>query len=47
MYFNQEVTSWYEGDWENNKINGWGMRRYVLTLKIQSLLTLYKHKKID
>ncbi|XP_060795716.1 radial spoke head 10 homolog B [Neoarius graeffei] len=28
MYYNQEATSWYEGDWENNRREGWGIRCY-------------------
>ncbi|KAI5623152.1 radial spoke head 10-like B, partial [Silurus asotus] len=28
MWFNQEATSWYKGDWKNNHREGWGIRRY-------------------
>ncbi|KAL2078190.1 hypothetical protein ACEWY4_025875 [Coilia grayii] len=28
IYYNQEVTSWYEGDWVNNIREGWGVRCY-------------------
>lgn len=31
MYYNEDETSWYKGDWENNQRQGWGMRWYVLT----------------
>ncbi|XP_029432614.1 radial spoke head 10 homolog B-like [Rhinatrema bivittatum] len=29
IYFNQEGTSWYEGDWVNNIRSGWGVRCYI------------------
>ncbi|XP_038395398.1 radial spoke head 10 homolog B isoform X5 [Canis lupus familiaris] len=28
IYYNQEGTSWYEGDWVHNIKNGWGIRCY-------------------
>ncbi|GAB5582681.1 radial spoke head 10 homolog B isoform X2 [Prionailurus iriomotensis] len=28
IYYNQEGTSWYEGDWVYNVKNGWGIRCY-------------------
>jgi hypothetical protein len=28
MVFNEEGTSFYEGDWLDNKKYGWGVRRY-------------------
>ncbi|XP_037400303.1 radial spoke head 10 homolog B isoform X2 [Pygocentrus nattereri] len=28
IYYSQGVASWYEGDWENNCREGWGMRCY-------------------
>ncbi|KAJ8363842.1 hypothetical protein SKAU_G00126730 [Synaphobranchus kaupii] len=28
IYYNPELTSWYEGDWVNNIREGWGMRCY-------------------
>ncbi|XP_066417348.1 radial spoke head 10 homolog B-like isoform X3 [Molothrus aeneus] len=28
IYFDQEQTSWYAGDWVNNVREGWGFRRY-------------------
>ncbi|GCC28060.1 hypothetical protein chiPu_0006486 [Chiloscyllium punctatum] len=28
VYFNQEGSSWYQGDWVNNVREGWGTRRY-------------------
>ncbi|XP_063076665.1 radial spoke head 10 homolog B [Engraulis encrasicolus] len=28
IYYNPEVTSWYEGDWVNNIKEGWGVRCY-------------------
>uniref|UniRef100_A0A8C6S1Q6 Radial spoke head 10 homolog B (Chlamydomonas) n=1 Tax=Nannospalax galili TaxID=1026970 RepID=A0A8C6S1Q6_NANGA len=28
IYYNQEGTSWYEGDWVYNIKTGWGVRRY-------------------
>ncbi|XP_052628614.1 radial spoke head 10 homolog B-like isoform X4 [Harpia harpyja] len=28
IYYDQEHTSWYSGDWVNNVKEGWGMRRY-------------------
>ncbi|XDV44656.1 hypothetical protein PO909_012905 [Leuciscus waleckii] len=28
MYYNQESTSWYKGDWVNNSREGWGKRCY-------------------
>ncbi|XP_048223501.1 radial spoke head 10 homolog B [Perognathus longimembris pacificus] len=28
VYYNQEGTSWYEGDWVHNVKKGWGIRRY-------------------
>ncbi|XP_058566328.1 radial spoke head 10 homolog B-like isoform X3 [Neofelis nebulosa] len=28
IYYNQEGTSWYEGDWAYNIRNGWGVRCY-------------------
>ncbi|XP_042542674.1 radial spoke head 10 homolog B-like [Dipodomys spectabilis] len=28
VYYNQEGTSWYEGDWVYNVKKGWGIRRY-------------------
>ncbi|XP_053413758.1 radial spoke head 10 homolog B [Nycticebus coucang] len=28
IYYNQEGTSWYEGDWEHNIRKGWGIRCY-------------------
>ncbi|NXA52244.1 R10B2 protein, partial [Nothocercus julius] len=28
IYYNQEHTSWYSGDWVNNSKEGWGIRRY-------------------
>ncbi|XP_023569114.1 radial spoke head 10 homolog B2 isoform X2 [Octodon degus] len=28
IYYNQEGTSWYKGDWENNVRKGWGTRCY-------------------
>ncbi|XP_056286419.1 radial spoke head 10 homolog B [Pseudoliparis swirei] len=28
VYFNQDKTSWYKGDWVKNDIEGWGVRRY-------------------
>uniref|UniRef100_A0A8C0BDZ2 R10B2 protein n=1 Tax=Buteo japonicus TaxID=224669 RepID=A0A8C0BDZ2_9AVES len=28
MYYDQEHTSWYSGDWVNNVKEGWGMRCY-------------------
>ncbi|XP_030067882.1 radial spoke head 10 homolog B [Microcaecilia unicolor] len=29
IYFNEEGTSWYEGDWVNNIRSGWGVRCYA------------------
>ncbi|XP_065779865.1 radial spoke head 10 homolog B isoform X4 [Muntiacus reevesi] len=28
IYYNQEGTSWYEGDWKHNIRDGWGIRCY-------------------
>ncbi|KPP65479.1 hypothetical protein Z043_116098 [Scleropages formosus] len=28
IYYNKEMTSWYEGDWVNNIKDGWGVRCY-------------------
>ncbi|XP_055507563.1 radial spoke head 10 homolog B isoform X4 [Leucoraja erinacea] len=28
IYYNEEGTSWYQGDWVNNVREGWGIRRY-------------------
>ncbi|XP_006889690.1 PREDICTED: radial spoke head 10 homolog B2 [Elephantulus edwardii] len=28
IYYNEDGTSWYEGDWENNIRKGWGIRCY-------------------
>ncbi|XP_036385455.1 radial spoke head 10 homolog B [Megalops cyprinoides] len=28
IYYNQELTSWYEGDWVDNIREGWGVRCY-------------------
>nr|XP_020471525.1 radial spoke head 10 homolog B2 isoform X2 [Monopterus albus] len=28
VYYNQDKTSWYKGDWVTNNIEGWGVRRY-------------------
>ncbi|XP_053813088.1 radial spoke head 10 homolog B-like isoform X2 [Vidua chalybeata] len=28
IYYDQEQTSWYSGDWVNNVREGWGFRRY-------------------
>ncbi|XP_055085792.1 radial spoke head 10 homolog B [Periophthalmus magnuspinnatus] len=28
IYYNQDKTSWYKGDWVMNKIKGYGVRRY-------------------
>ncbi|XP_064178998.1 radial spoke head 10 homolog B isoform X1 [Anguilla rostrata] len=28
IYYNPELTSWYEGDWVSNIREGWGVRRY-------------------
>ncbi|XP_078413788.1 radial spoke head 10 homolog B [Cetorhinus maximus] len=28
IYYNQEASSWYQGDWVNNVREGWGIRRY-------------------
>ncbi|XP_076615381.1 radial spoke head 10 homolog B [Chaetodon auriga] len=28
VYYNQEKTSWYKGDWMKNNREGWGVRRY-------------------
>ncbi|KAM6320492.1 radial spoke head 10 homolog B [Podargus strigoides] len=28
IYYDQEYTSWYSGDWVNNVKEGWGIRRY-------------------
>uniref|UniRef100_UPI00398F3EF9 radial spoke head 10 homolog B isoform X2 n=1 Tax=Pristiophorus japonicus TaxID=55135 RepID=UPI00398F3EF9 len=28
IYYNQEGSSWYQGDWVNNVREGWGVRRY-------------------
>ncbi|NXG34864.1 R10B2 protein, partial [Dromaius novaehollandiae] len=28
IYYNQEHTSWYSGDWVNNNKDGWGIRCY-------------------
>ncbi|XP_032896455.1 radial spoke head 10 homolog B-like isoform X1 [Amblyraja radiata] len=28
IYYNEEGTSWYQGDWVNNVREGWGVRRY-------------------
>ncbi|KAM4820781.1 radial spoke head 10 homolog B [Thomomys bottae] len=28
IYYNQEGSSWYEGDWVHNVKKGWGIRRY-------------------
>ncbi|KAM4624517.1 radial spoke head 10 homolog B [Polymixia lowei] len=28
IYYNQDATSWYEGDWVNNNREGWGLRCY-------------------
>lgn len=36
MYYNQEETSWYKGDWENNQRQGWGVRWCVLTSTVQN-----------
>lgn len=30
VYYNQDKTSWYKGDWVKNNREGWGERRYVL-----------------
>lgn len=32
IYYNQEQTSWYKGDWVRNRKEGWGVRWYVLIL---------------
>ncbi|XP_069762241.1 radial spoke head 10 homolog B isoform X3 [Narcine bancroftii] len=29
IYYNEEGSSWYQGDWVNNVREGWGMRRYM------------------
>ncbi|XP_042364204.1 radial spoke head 10 homolog B [Plectropomus leopardus] len=29
VFYNQEKTSWYEGDWLKNSREGWGVRRYL------------------
>ncbi|XP_072312823.1 radial spoke head 10 homolog B-like [Eucyclogobius newberryi] len=29
IYYNKDETSWYKGDWVMNKIEGFGVRRYV------------------
>ncbi|XP_049418565.1 radial spoke head 10 homolog B isoform X2 [Epinephelus fuscoguttatus] len=28
VYYNQDKTSWYKGDWVKNNREGWGVRRY-------------------
>uniref|UniRef100_A0A8C2ZBM5 Radial spoke head 10 homolog B n=1 Tax=Cyclopterus lumpus TaxID=8103 RepID=A0A8C2ZBM5_CYCLU len=28
VYYNQDKTSWYKGDWVSNNREGWGVRRY-------------------
>uniref|UniRef100_A0A672GJ59 Radial spoke head 10 homolog B n=1 Tax=Salarias fasciatus TaxID=181472 RepID=A0A672GJ59_SALFA len=28
VYYNEEMSSWYKGDWINNNREGWGERRY-------------------
>ncbi|XP_068439646.1 radial spoke head 10 homolog B isoform X2 [Clinocottus analis] len=28
VYYNQDKTSWYKGDWVRNNKEGWGVRRY-------------------
>ncbi|XP_072916266.1 radial spoke head 10 homolog B isoform X3 [Hemitrygon akajei] len=28
IYYNEEGSSWYQGDWVNNVREGWGIRRY-------------------
>ncbi|XP_075421566.1 radial spoke head 10 homolog B isoform X3 [Ascaphus truei] len=28
MFYNKDATSWYEGNWENNKKENWGVRCY-------------------
>lgn len=38
MYYNQEVTSWYEGDWVNNSREGWGVRWYTCVYHIMNSL---------
>lgn len=38
MYYNQEVTSWYEGDWVNNSREGWGVRWYAYAYDILNSL---------
>lgn len=38
MYYNQEVTSWYEGDWVNNSREGWGVRWYACVYHIMNSL---------
>lgn len=30
LYYNQEKTSWYDGEWVQNRKEGWGVRWYVL-----------------
>ncbi|XP_041830133.1 radial spoke head 10 homolog B isoform X2 [Melanotaenia boesemani] len=29
VYYNEDQTSWYKGDWVLNSIEGWGERRYL------------------
>lgn len=48
IYYNQEKTSWYKGDWVRNRKEGWGVRWYVLYyLGLFSILYLYlTHLKV-
>lgn len=48
IYYNQEKTSWYKGDWARNRKEGWGVRWYVLYyLGLFSILYLYlTHVKV-
>ncbi|CAG04444.1 unnamed protein product, partial [Tetraodon nigroviridis] len=34
IYYNQEKTSWYKGDWVRNRKEGWGVRWYAPTFDL-------------
>lgn len=35
MFYNQDKTSWYKGDWVRNNREGWGVRWYVQVKDLQ------------
>lgn len=41
MYYNQEMTSWYKGDWVRNRKEGWGVRWYGLISSLSCVLSQY------